>query len=303
MVTDLHLPGTWCTWPVKAGTLHGFIRQKDLPPSSCLPCLLSSRMVSVTRNPTLQEASLDNGSQITCAKQKEKRSSLFSLHKLRITSLRPASQPLAKGFVSLQSILCASPWRILFWKAAVSILTPQLTSTTCQQNNSDALLLYSVKLLKMKIIHSPVISHLGNRSVQMLVLSLPFSSLREPLESLKPQLYSIPEENKCWRLFSNQPFFSLGDMQLAGDGIHDSLQQINRNPQMHLVPAACLLLQEGIQFSKGCARSRDAGWVGMGLTGRRQAGKKDMWEWIFGFSKEDLVRKGKMRILIRKRNK
>lgn len=90
-----------------------------------------------------------------------------------------------------------------------------------------------------------------------MVLSLPFSSLREPLERLKPQMYPVPEENKCSPLFSEQ-FFSLGDIQLAGDDIPDSLQQINRNPQMHLVPTVCLLLQEGIQFSKGCARSRNA---------------------------------------------
>lgn len=52
---------------------------------------------------------------------------------------------------------------------------------------------------------------------------------------------------------------------------------------MHLAPPVCLLLQEGIQFSKGCARSRDAGWVGAGLMGRRQVGSKDMWEWTHGF--------------------
>jgi len=44
------------------------------------------------------------------------------------------------------------------------------------------------------------------------------------------------------------------------------------------------LLQEWIQCSKGWARrwSRDAGWVGMGLTSRRQAGNKGMWEWTHG---------------------
>lgn len=151
-------------------------------------------------------------------------------------------------------------------------------STTCQQNNWC-----SAAIFKIKIIHSPVISYPGDRTVQRMVLSVPSLLIPEGTTG------EIKTTGASWRrgkqVFTTllQPVLLQPGGYSAGRRGYSWFSAINRNPQMHLAPPVCLLLQEGIQFSKGCARSRDAGWVGVGLMDRRQAGKKDMWEWTHGF--------------------
>lgn len=136
---------------------------------------------------------------------------------------------------------------------------------------------------RSKITHSSVISHPGDENLPRLILCLLFPegttgevkttavsysrAIQMLITLLQPVLLqsSYPIQWISFRrIFSRQEIVVV-IFYIRYEG----------RPKCAGFLSVCQLLQEWLHYSKGWARSRDAGWARVGLIGRRQAGNKD----------------------------